>query len=71
MAKHLAKIFSQTDSLDQHVTDQESSFYQDNSSDGVDEMIDEELLDGLSEEEFDSLIDDDLDKLEEAESNYE
>lgn len=71
LAKHLAKIFSQTDSLDQHVTDQESSFYQDNSSDGVDEMIDEELLDGLSEEEFDSLIDDDLDKLEEAESNYE
>jgi hypothetical protein len=34
-------------------------------------MIDEDLLDGLSEEEFDSLIDDDLDKLEEAESNYE
>lgn len=71
LAKHLAKIFSQTDLPDQHVADQENSFYQDNFSEGVDEMIDEELLDGLSEEEFDSLIDDDLDKLEEAESNYE
>jgi acyl transferase domain-containing protein/SAM-dependent methyltransferase/acyl carrier protein len=71
LAKHLAIIFSQTDSGDQHVADQEGSFYQGNSFEGVDEMIDEELLDGLSEEEFDSLIDDDLDKLEEAESSYE
>jgi acyl transferase domain-containing protein/SAM-dependent methyltransferase/acyl carrier protein len=71
LAKYLAKIFSQTDSGDQHVVDQEGSFYQGNSSEGVEEMIDEDLLDGLSEEEFDSLIDDDLDKLEEAESNYE
>lgn len=85
LARHLAKIFSQAnensqqlpnsewqdDFSDQHVTNQKVSLYRESPSEGADEMIDQELIDGLSEEEFDSLIDDDLDKLEEAESNYE
>lgn len=85
LATHLAKTFSQPDDNSQQILKGEvqdghegrhkvgkgNVSHQPGASKTVDDVIDEELLEGLSDDEFDSLIDNDLDKLDEAESNYE
>ena len=55
---------SQSSPGNYHVDDQEDLFYQEISAEGFDEKLGKELLDSLSDEYFDKLIDGDMDKFE-------